>query len=1755
MAKAKRFNAFSGVFTPSILTILGVIMYLRLGWVVAEAGLIATLVIILLAHVISITTSLSISSVATDKKIKTGGLYYILSRSLGLPMGGAIGIGLFVATALGISLYIVGFAESLLAVDSIREFLGLSQSVNSYRIVGTAAILTLVTIAFISTSLAIKTQYYILAAIFLSLVSIIWGFFDSPELVPAKPAISPAEGDSSVSLAVVFGVYFPAVTGFTAGVAMSGDLVNPKKDIPRGTLFAVAVGFVIYVGLAIAFAFLVERNLMLENYNFLMELSYFPPIVLAGIWGATLSSALGGILGGPRILQAISKDKLTPKIFAKGYGSSNEPRNALLFIFIIAEAGILIGELNAIAGLVSMFYLASYGFINIAFFLEKWASTDFRPTFKVSRIVGLIGFIAAFGVMFQLNMLSMFGALFIMFLIYFFLRRKTVSSEFGDVWHSVWLTITRIVLNKMNDRSIEERNWQPNIILFSGRAGERKHLVDFGKSLVGKYGMLSNFDLVLKELSDDRVILPRQVKGLKDVKEKNRGVFIKRRYCSDIYSTIEMIASTYGFSGVEPNTILMGWGRQTSNPKRFSQMVRRIRQLDLNMIFIDYDKRFGYGDYEKVDIWWRSAGNYGTLAFTLMKFIWSSKDWQDAKLRLLIANDINEEASNIKLRAEQLLDNLRLNAEIKVINNEVEKVPFYDIVRTESVNTDLTFLNMLPLETEIDDEKFVEEVNELMQDIGTVVMLSASSYFTEYQINSDDLPRVKVLPVIEKIQKEQREIAFTYPENTTARKDVSDLREQFKELNNTVFSNYFGKVLNNYTQFTGTLHGYYEEVFDEYFEKILDSDELKRKQRVNNAVDRTIKKFSANLNEFYTDNITKSENLFQEVVDFYISETEKILNSCSEKIVYKYKNADLKTQVLDDKKLTKFKYKMRLRGMFSGSVNYTIKYKNLVDSFFADNLYVTFQKAAEDFGLMSVKVFVQEQKLLKTFNSSMAELRDKASQGEIDRQELLDIQERIKEGISKIEKLQKELSDYLIGHLQTETDAVLQRISDILNSYNINKNIVKSKHRRKAIADRKDKLRELPALWKRNNSLGFDFRSLELKLIEFDNKLVRISSNNIGEIDEFLDENIGNYLQAIREYIHSFTKKVKQGRDPDFAPPNGVMVGNIEQLFLKLNDLVTLKFQKMRYLTERFPKTSLLMTNKAKSKFYENQYSEDLDTTELKSASVIDFILKKELQIPIIEIIEELPGTIVSLQQELQNVIRFISFSFYDSEGSRIADGTVDLKQVETSLDEQLNKIDKIEENFLNEKELLHRKMSERLSTVVDKLNVPSLLIVAESNARFGKNIVKGKTVNSVKRFYNTLTKSVFGQLNKLWYRPSEAVLLRKSLESKTHERFDIVNRMLNLTQSVSLNPEIEKDLPFFYKQLFLRENNFNQDLWYGRKKELEEFKVAVSRYENGYHGAIAVAGESHSGKTFMISHGINQYLSDYDVFSVSAPKSGSVSVDVFEQHIFDAVESKKYDTGNERYLKIFKSKLKKDKSRYQTVMNNLPKKSVIVIENMELWWEKTENGSKVIQEILKLVDQYSDKCLIIIGINMNSFHVINKINKLDKRLLNTVYCSPVNAETLKNIVSFRHHSGSVKFKLGKKSQDDMRPSDYAKLFAGYFKISQGNIGHTLFSWLSNIDSFNNGIIQMHAPVVFDDSVFNELSSDTNILLLQFVLHRNLDFEKAARVSLMEKEHLDATFSFLKRTGFIKQEHEGIYRINPYVEGSIVRHLKSIRML
>ena len=458
-----KFGTFQGVFTPTLLTILGVIMYLRAPWVVGNAGVIGAIGIISLATAITFFTALSMSSIVTNIRIKAGGAFSIISQSLGLEAGGAIGIPLYIAQAFAVAMYVFGFREGWLWLFPEHSAI----------LVDLATFILIFIIANISTDFAFKIQYVILAIILLSLVSIGMGFIEHPVNTDVRLfghyEGSPENGFSGANFWIVFAVYFPAVTGIMAGANMSGDLENPRNNIPKGTLAAVGLSYIVYVGMAILVAFLATPKELLENYNILIDKAFFAPVVLAGLLGATFSSALSSLVGAPRILQALGQNRILfynnklARVDRRG-----EPKFAFYFTCIIVILSLLMRDLNAIAPLLTMFFLITYAMINVVVLIEQGlGQISFRPTLKVPILIPLLGAIGCFFVMFIINSTVGLTSIGLVLAMYIYLtRRKNLESEEGDTRSGMFNSLAEWsakVVSKLPEAN--ERAWQPNLLV------------------------------------------------------------------------------------------------------------------------------------------------------------------------------------------------------------------------------------------------------------------------------------------------------------------------------------------------------------------------------------------------------------------------------------------------------------------------------------------------------------------------------------------------------------------------------------------------------------------------------------------------------------------------------------------------------------------------------------------------------------------------------------------------------------------------------------------------------------------------------------------------------------------------------------------------------------------------------------------------------------------------------------------------------------------------------------------------------------------------------------------------------------------------------------------------------------------------------------------------------------------------------------------------------------------------------------------
>jgi len=1719
MAQAKKFGTFGGVFTPSILTILGVIMYLRLGWVVGEAGLYATLALILVAHIISVSTGLSLSSIATDKKIKTGGIYYMLSRSLGLPMGGSIGITLFFGTALSIALYIVGFAENFLSIQVIQDFLGMEGTVNDIRIIGTIVIIILVLLAYISTSIAIKTQFIILGAIALSLVSILVGVFINPEWQSATPALMP--NADSPNLIVIFAVFFPAVTGFTAGVAMSGDLKSPKDSIPKGTLLAIAVGLVVYVSLAFLFAFYIDRDLLLSDTNFLQKIAWLSPLVIAGIWGATLSSALGGILGGPRILQAMSADRVTHKFFAKGVGQSNEPRRALILTFILAEIGILIGQLDVIAGIVSMFYIAAYGFINLAYVLERWANSDFRPSMKISIWIGIIGFVASIGVMLKLDTLGMALAFGIMFGIYLYLKRKEVQGNMNDVWQSVWTSIIRTSLHRVNQKPLNETNWQPNIILFSGGGNARPHLLELGVHIVGNQGFLSNFDLHIKK--DGDLILPKfKQKVSAGIDDEHPGIFTRRQTVDNIYDGIEMIAQTYGFSGVEPNTVMMGWARQSSNPKRFSQMINNLSKLEVNILMLDYDKERAWGKKQSIDIWWRGGGNNGNLALSLVKFITLSDDWAQAKIRLIIVNQKNDISASIYENASNMLESLRIEAELRIINNEIEQRSFYDIIRIESVETDLIFLGMAPIKPgrEVD---FVEHTNKLCHDIGSVIITKASSQFEDLSLvgeNSNiasptDDALSNSLRKVDPIQK-----SLSIVRNHKIRQAIKPLALDLDALSKTLFKQLLSPIFEQQIYWLNQLH----ESGIKSFEKIISRAPKKNLSTFKKTISVQYQIFIRSQLQFIEEQVLGSVDiLLHKNMLAILSETqqfEKKIPTFPYRIKTKLQQQKLE-HISKDKRFNSSIRSLKPLFWFSSEISYFVHLRELLLTHYPQSIYQVLHRLII---MMNQDSYRFENEVFKTMTkiSAIFDQTQDLCKEEIPNEEIL--KKKQTEVSLLIQKLIAQRNNGLVEMLRDFKQLLVDDLDHVILqlNYPVPNAFIDHKANLPAIIKQKKKafINSIETSVS-NKKLVDHVNQLNLLLLSFRYLAQELMTDLSLKLAQSTNESIEQPLDELNTLLLSASREEKNDQKEYVAEKLKTIKFNselkIQQSYIDQYNYI---LKKIKAAIQRFPEQLTIYTDS--SMFTEGlQEFVPLKAIDVTLRRTIDFLVEKTF-VEINEMIIQYGRELNILKSEFNEIVQQVSMNTSDDSHvkSEYLKNSITKLEYHEVVDFSLDRIRGIVESVDIVKKQVSGIMLKKSESFAVSLELYPFIRNIQDLKQYIREEETRKWFNKLSLLKRNVNLFLTQQLNKLWYNQSTGLLLAQKLSKAVLEPETRVESILNFKERVSPKRAVINKIPDYYKQLFLRKQFYLNEFWVGREEELQAFKHSLLQWEAGYAGGVLILGERNTGKSFMANY-LSQIIEfKGESYFINPPYSGSVNVQDLLHGLQEATETK---------------------GSFAQIFNTIPNQSVFFIDDMELWWEKSAQGMDVITQLMSIINRFGRQHLFVLMSNIHSFNLINKYNKIENNFLGLIELRPFNARQLKDIVIKRHEASALEFKMNNTHQSRFRSWNYAKLFSRYFSYSEGNPGVALQAWISSIESVSGSLISLKRIKNPDISLLSFIDTEWLIFVMHFVLHKRMTRAKLMRVSRESRADVIKKIRVLKRAGLIISIGDDILDIDPYI--------------
>lgn len=714
--QSEKFGTFAGVFTPSLLTILGVIMFLRFSNVVGYAGFWNTLIILAGSTTISMITGLSIASIATNMRVKGGGAYYLISRSLGVEFGGVIALFFFIAQAVAVTLYVIGFTES---VFSAFPDIGLS-----FRTIATTTNILVFICVYIGAGWTIRFQYGILAVLMLSILSFLIGagISFSPELLSANLH---ANWTSQYSFFPVFALFFPAVTGIMAGVNMSGDLQEPNRSIPIGTFAAIGFSSLIYLVISFMLAASIPRNELVSDSFVMKDTALFPSLIYAGVFCATLSSALGSMMGAPRILQAFARDNLFRHLrwLGVGSGKNGEPRRAIIVTFLIAQGGILAGDLDTVAPVITMFFLMTYGTVNLACCYEGLSKNpSFRPTFRLNRwYISLIGALGCLGVMFLINVTWAAVALILARILYWFIKRSEIQVNWGDIDSGLAYQRARKALLGLERERYHPKNWRPSILVFSGGVSSRPHLAEYGYWFTINSGILSIGQVIrgnLEDLMDRR----REAENIlrKSIIKDELNAFPVVIVEEDMHAAVKALLQCHGLGGLRPNTVLLGWSEDPEKEGIFKETLALVKQMKRSLIIVaseeEGEKIYSIPD-GAINIWWNSAAN-GELMLMLAYLLQKNPEWSDHPLRIIRTVTPKADIENINKEMNEMLDHARIEAELLIISTET---PIEALRKTISSSA-LLFAGFEP-----DDEGslcgFLPELQQIVNLPGDVILV------------------------------------------------------------------------------------------------------------------------------------------------------------------------------------------------------------------------------------------------------------------------------------------------------------------------------------------------------------------------------------------------------------------------------------------------------------------------------------------------------------------------------------------------------------------------------------------------------------------------------------------------------------------------------------------------------------------------------------------------------------------------------------------------------------------------------------------------------------------------------------------------------------------------------------------------------------------------------------------------------------------------------------------------------------------------
>ncbi len=1113
----------------------------------------------------------------------------------------------------------------------------------------------------------------------------------------------------------------------------------------------------------------------------------------------------------------------------------------------------------------------------------------------------------------------------------------------------------------------------------------------------------------------------------------------------------------------------------------------------------------------RIDVWWSvNAGNLG-LSIALLRFITREPGWERASLRLVLLSPDSSANDNLRSAARHLLAEARFDASIHVVNDTLQEKIFEDWVLEESAEADLTLVG-LPNDPGQVTPEYQSRIDHLVETLRGVLLFRASSMFDEsLHVAREASVSFHPPPMGDEGRAALPELVL--PQTPDLADVVSELADGYRHLVTRFHEDCVQRIHARHVELVRSIIA----PMDTYFDALTRAVEVGNVRRFRSAQQRAegvlLEDCRAAVAAFAEKHLDEQHGILTERIDAFLSDGRVVdRRRKPEDLVVHRRREDFEPRAKDSDHVRAFKLRRRLVARFrrGKEVTYRVPLSALKDYYFHVAVHDGLAVAARQLETDTHQLMIALGKVLDSVQAPPSAEPEAL---------LAAIEEQHRRVVGRLQGLVRRAKEHASGlqwSLLVTARQVAVGLAADLDRLDVRRLIKKERRVPRDAATLRSELRELPARWKESQARLVELDELALRLSSFQHRLTAAVTS---EHEAMLREVNDGVLRRCKEVEAELVGYLEQLA---VAPPAAVPRLGAPHDFsaaLEVRPLVEAVLRKGGELALELPETLSALSAESVRALEEGR-ADSPEMTELPVRRLVQFLVESKFVGALQEELAKIPKTEQRAAGVAQDALRLVRFQIGEVDAAEAAE--------RATLREQLvpvvqNGLERLRAEIARLTELMPQvtaAFGKELESVVEGTNAYDLGATSqnlEQHIRLhqGRAAVSGAR-GLLRRSVGTARRALVD----LTYRKSEGVLLARQLGDAARHDGALTDRLASFVHDNTPRPEVLEALPFYYRQLFFGQSALSDAFWVGRSKELVRAEQAVAAFRRGARGAVIVTGPRGSGKTTLAQRIVSELLTGREVVRVQPRPGGSIQL-----KRFDAAVAKARDASGTA----------------DAVVRGLPDGSVVLIDDLELWWERSGEGLAVIDRILELVDRHGGRVLFLLSVGRQALTLIDRFRPLSDHALCVLRCGPVPAETLKTIVTSRHASTGMRFSLDERPEDELGELRLARLFSSYFDYSGGVVGAALRGWIAHVDKVGEDALSVRVPRPDHWELVDELRRDWVALLLQLLLHKQMSPTRLERVTGLERQALAREVDTLRRVGLLVESRKRVLELNPFV--------------